>query len=308
MDRGERFLIAGAGGGFDFVQGIPLYLYITQTLKKEAVLANYSFSAVDETDCKIECFGTYEVTKDASALDYFPEKLVAGWLWDTYQINCPVYTFKYGTGVLPLRRAYNHLIEKYQIDTLLLVDGGTDSVIFGDEKGLGTIVEDANSMVAAAKTYAPYKYLAAIGFGIDHFHGVSHYNFLENVATLIKDNGYLGAFSLTQDMEEGRQFLALTDYLNKNNSERSIVNNSIASALEGDFGDIHRTDRTRENALFINPLMPLYWTFSLESIVNRMLFAPALEDCNTITEVINKIRKHKLLRENKHRHCQPIPL
>ena len=72
MDRGERFLIAGAGGGFDFVQGIPLYLYITQTLKKEAVLANYSFSAVDETDCKIECFGTYEVTKDASALDYFP--------------------------------------------------------------------------------------------------------------------------------------------------------------------------------------------------------------------------------------------
>ncbi|WP_434777790.1 DUF1152 domain-containing protein [Neisseria sp. Ec49-e6-T10] len=311
LEKGERFLMVGAGGGFDFVHGIPLYLYITRVLKKEVVLANYSFcsfSDLEKSQSQRVFYGTYKVTKDAINLDYFPEKYTSEWFWENDQVNIPIYTFYYGLGVQPLRRAYNYLIEEYQVDSLVLVDGGTDSIIFGDERGLGTIVEDANSMVAAAKTDVPNKYLVSIGFGVDHFHGVNHYNFLENVSTLIKEDGYLGTFSLTQDMPEGKRYLALIHYLNEKNNRQSIVANSIAGALEGDFGNIHRTSLTQDSELFINPLMSLYWTFSLEQVISRMIFASELEDCETIRDVVNQIRIHKLDRNNQYRYSQSIPL
>ena len=308
LKKGQRFLIAGAGGGYDFVHGIPLYLYITETLKKEAILANFSFTQLDKSQSEEIYHGTYKITPDSASLHYFPEKLVSQWFQHQYQQQPPIYAFDYDLGVQKLRHAYNHLIAQHQIDTILLIDGGTDSIIFGDEKGLGTIVEDANSMVAVAGSNAPHKYIAAIGFGCDHFHGVNHYNFLENVATLIKDKGYLGAFSLTESMPEGAAYLSMTNYLNQHNPNASIVNNSIAGAMEGEFGNVHRTNRTEEDELFINPLMPLYWTFTLQSVVNRMIFAPALEKCETIKDVIYQIRMHKLDLRNFSRHRQAIPL
>jgi hypothetical protein len=51
-------------------------------------------------------------------------------------------------------------------------------------------------------TNVPRKYLAAIGFGVDAFHGVSHALFLENVSNLIKTGGFLGTFSLIKEMKE----------------------------------------------------------------------------------------------------------
>jgi hypothetical protein len=46
----------------------------------------------------------------------------------------------------------------------------------------------------------------------------------------------------------------------------SIVNASIASAIEGHFGDYHRNPRTSGSKLFINPMMSLLWTFDLASV------------------------------------------
>jgi len=35
------------------------------------------------------------------------------------------------------------------------------------------------------------KYLLSVDFGIDHFHGFSHFRFLENVVEIARDFGYL---------------------------------------------------------------------------------------------------------------------
>jgi hypothetical protein len=90
----------------------------------------------------------------------------------------PVYAFA-KSGIRPLREAYQFIIDRRAIDAVLLVDGGTDSVLFGDEPGLGTAVEDAISMTAACAAAGGEVMLAAIGFGIDHHHGVSHYTILK---------------------------------------------------------------------------------------------------------------------------------
>lgn len=308
LAKGERFLIAGAGGGYDITHGIPLYLYLTKTLGKEVVLANFSFTELPRSGAVKVFDGTYKITKDCAMLNYFPENLICQWLWNHLKIDTSIYAFDYELGVQPLRQAYNYLIDQYQLDTVLLVDGGTDSVIFGDEQTMGTIVEDANSMIAAVKSNAKNKYIAAIGFGIDHFHGVNHYNFLENVATLIHDGGYLGAFSLTKEMPEGKEYLALTQYIHQHSHYPSIVNNSIAGAMSGDFGDIHATQRTEGSELFINPLMPLYWTFKLETITQRMEFASLLENTLSIQDVKTAIQRHKIYKNGQFRHNQPIPL
>jgi len=78
----------------------------------------------------------------------------------------------------------------------VLIDGGTDSIMFGDEEGLGTPIEDVISMSAVHQTGIKKQYLLNLGFGVDHYHGVSHFRYLENVATLSREGAYLGAFHL----------------------------------------------------------------------------------------------------------------
>ncbi len=166
-----------------------------------------------------------------------------------------------------------------------MVDGGTDSILFGDEPGLGTVVEDAISTVAACAATEKQVALAAIGFGVDHYHGVSHHAFLENVACLIHERGFFGAFSLTLGTPEADAFLDLVDYANQRQPQhQSIVCNSIASALRGEFGNFHATNRTGGSELFINPLMAQYWTFDARHVVCKMSYATELAQTESIED------------------------
>ncbi|WP_197507775.1 hypothetical protein [Methylosinus sp. 3S-1] len=59
-----------------------------------------------------------------------------------------------------------------------LVDGGTYSLMEGDDAALDTTEEDALSIVAANEPASPRKILVCVGFGVDHFHGVCSNSFL----------------------------------------------------------------------------------------------------------------------------------
>lgn len=101
------------------------------------------------------------------------------------------------TGVRPLRAAYRALIDLHGIDAVVLVDGGTDILLRGDETGLGTPEEDLTSVAApAALDGVPHRLVVSVGFGVDAHHGVNHVQVLENIAALERDGAYLGAFSL----------------------------------------------------------------------------------------------------------------
>ena len=39
------------------------------------------------------------------------------------------------------RKAYQTIVDQHKIDTIILVDGGTDSLMTGNESGLGTPTE-----------------------------------------------------------------------------------------------------------------------------------------------------------------------
>jgi hypothetical protein len=286
----RRVLVAGAGGGYDVFCGLPLY-FALRNAGKEAFLANLSFSLLHMSGCRRLSPVLYEATADASVppyLNYFPEGYLCRWFRKAGE-EVSIYCFE-RTGARPLTESYRALIELLKIDALLLVDGGTDSLMRGDEVGLGTPQEDIASIAAADAVEVPIKLLACLGFGIDHYHGVCHAHFLEAVAELIRAGAHLGTFSLTSDMPEVERFRDAAEAVFADMPQHpSIVSTSILSALEGRYGDYHATSRTHGSELWINPLMALYWCFRLGPVARRILYLDAVKQTDTYDEITEAI-------------------
>ena len=298
-------LLAGVGGGFDIISGLPIYSYLRK-LGKQVILANLSFSELTLSDCEMICDGTYLVTAESKKLNYFPEKYLAKWLQSKGESPI-IYGFSVDLGVVPLSKGYKEIINKHKVDTLVLVDGGTDSLMFGDESGVATIVEDACSIVAASMVSVDKSFLVATGFGVEQFHNLNHHSCLENISTLIKHDSYYGCISITKNMEEGLQYIELVKYLNEVHANHmSIVTNSIIASMQGEFGDVHPTPRTKNSEQFISPLMGLYWFFSLKGVSSQIKFRDKIIHTETMDEVGNAFRIYRIT--NERRAAKKIPL
>jgi hypothetical protein len=291
LEGSQRVLVAGAGGGFDIYAGLPLALAL-HARGKQVFLANLTFTYLGGTDATALAPHLYEVLATTTGeARYFPERSLARWL-ASRDLPETVYAFE-KVGVQPLRRAYAWLVRELGLDAIVLVDGGTDLLMRGDEAGLGTPEEDMTSLAAVAGLAdgtVPTRLAACIGFGIDTFHGVCHAHFLENVAALAREGGYLGAFSVPADGAEGAAFLdAVARAQAETPGRPSIVNGQIAAAVRGDFGDVQFTSRTTGSELFVNPLMSLYFGFELAAVARRALHLADLENTETIFDVAARI-------------------
>ncbi|GAA4156996.1 DUF1152 domain-containing protein [Phytohabitans flavus] len=285
----RSILIAGAGGGFDVYAGLPLALALWQN-GAQVHLANLSFSELELTDRDIwAAENVAAVTPDSASPDwYFPERTLARWL-AAQQLPSTVYAFP-PLGVQPLRDAYRHLIQTLDIDAVVLVDGGTDILLRGDEAALGTPVEDITSLAAVAGLDVAVKLVTCLGFGIDAYHGVNHVQVLENIAALDRDGGYLGALSIPGHSREAALYRdAVADAQAATPERPSIVNGQIAAATRGAFGDIQFTRRTTGSALFVNPLMAIYFTVDLDKLAAQCLYLGRIENTYGRRQVIGRI-------------------
>lgn len=280
----QRILLAGAGGGFDVFSGLPLFNYL-RAQGKEVHLASLSFSDLLNSAGEKMKANYLKVGPDTKGNDeYFPERYLSEW-YAQRDIDVPVYCF-YGSGARTVLNVYQELRRELDFDTVILVDGGTDSLMRGDEPGLGSPAEDVASIAAVHMLDVPNKLLMNLGFGVDTFHGVCHGHVLEAVADLTKSGDFLGAFSLLPGMPEFEEFVEATDYVcAKMPGKESIVATSIVAAGQGEFGDFHPTPRTNGEELFINPLMSMYWCFELEAIANRCLYLDYILDTHSRWDV-----------------------
>ena len=311
LRKAQNVLIAGAGGGFDVFSGLPLAFNL-HAAGKSVFLANLTFSNLPPETAGLRITPALtKVTADSVGSElYFPEKHLSQWFRDRGK-EVPVYCF-HRVGPKPVAEGYRALVEQLRIDTIVLADGGTDSLMRGDEEDLGTPVEDMTSIAAVHSlddTLVPRKLLVCLGFGIDAFHGVCHAHALEAVADLVRAGGYLGAFSLMDGMPEVQRFRDATEYVLARTAARpSIVLTSILSALEGRFGDHHRTDRTWGSELFINPLMAFYWCFRLGPLVRRVLYLDGMREMSGYLEVERYIDTFHLHQQGRRRKRRDIPL
>jgi hypothetical protein len=285
LNAASTVLLAGAGGGFDIFSGLPLYFAI-RAKGKRVVLANLSFSSLGPGAGRRITPDCVEVTADSQQRSaYFPELYLSQWFREEGE-EVSIFSFE-RTGVAPITRAYKALVDEIKPDTIVLVDGGTDSLMRGDEAGLGTPEEDMASIAevdAIDPRLVSRKILVCLGFGIDAFHGVCHAHVLEAVADLIRGNAYLGAISITRDMPEFKRFQQAAWYaMTRMPGRESIVTTSILSAIEGQYGNHQTTSRTSGSELYINPLMALYWGFRLPEAAKRVLYLNEIRLTETFT-------------------------
>jgi hypothetical protein len=291
----RRILVAGAGGGFDVYAGLPLALAL-RSAGKDVRLANLSFSDLYglPADVWLEP-DVAAVGPDTPARgDYFPERTLARWL-DLHGLPSTVFAFA-RTGVAPLRAAYRALLDHLGgVDAVVLVDGGTDILMRGDEHGLGTPEEDMASLAAVrGLDEVGHRLVACLGFGVDSYHGVNHSLVLENLAALDREGAYLGAFSLPRDSREGALYVDAVAHAQEcTPGHPSIVNGSVAAAVRGDFGDVRFTERTKDSELFVNPLMALYFCVDAPALARRNLYLDRIEDTVLMRQISSRIEEFR---------------
>ncbi|MFD7658204.1 DUF1152 domain-containing protein [Actinosynnema sp. NPDC059797] len=286
-------LVAGAGGGFDVYAGLPL-VFALRGLGKRVHLANLSFSDLDRLD--LDDWVAPDVAAvgpgSAGGEEYFPERVLARWLAGR-GLPSTVHAFP-RTGVRPLTDAYRALVDLLGVDAVVLVDGGTDILMRGDEEGIGTPEEDMTSLAAVAALDGVDRLVVCLGFGVDAHHGVCHAHVLENLAALDRAGGYLGALSIPSSSPEARAYVEAVAHAQEATPRRpSIVNGQIAAALRGEFGDVRFTTRTAGGELFVNPLMATYFAVDLLALARAVGYLGAIGDTATAVEVALAIEAHR---------------
>jgi hypothetical protein len=297
LNKGRVFLLAGAGGGYDVLGCLPLYHRLT-SLGHEVHLASLTFTPTESLRAA-ECSGTNRhlvrlSAESASERVYCPEAWLAAWLRSECDDSSGIWCFE-KTGVRPLSRSYNELVERLGIDTVVLVDGGVDSLLRGDESSLGTPAEDLVSLAAVASLRLENPpLLACIGFGSEIRDGVCHAQALEAIAGLNRGGHFLGVSALLQQTEAGSFYQRGLEFvLSRQAAVRgSHVHYVVNSSVQGNFGP------TRPET-WVSPLASIYWFFDLLGVTQAHLFLDKLADTKGIWEVaaiIEGIRKFRPVR------------
>lgn len=270
----KSILIAGMGGGFDIFCGLPIYFELKER-GMNVHLANYSFTDLTDTIDAItltnSLIGVNATTESYNP--YFPELYLAKWLKETRDDDAIIWCFA-KTGAVPLHDNYKVLVKHLGIDAILLIDGGVDSLMHGDEAQLGTVIEDTISLIAVGELEdIPVRLTACIGMGAEQ--DVSYPQVFENIAELAACNAFLGSCSLSKRFPSYAAYEEAVLYVQgQEYHDASVINSSIISAVQGKHGNYHLTSKTKGSFLSITPLMAIYWFFELSAVADRnMLYS-----------------------------------
>ena len=294
----KTVMLCGCGGGFDFVHSLLLYPELKR-LGKSVVIGSYSFGDPNRITGDAETIfdsgqAIAKRVTGASRPDpyYGPEVHVCSYLDSLYPASAPhsVYAYYARAFSVPLlRQLYEQLIQVHAIDAIVIVDGGSDSLMAGDEEGLGDPIEDAVSVTAVASLDPRIvKILVSIGLGTDRYNHVSDAASLRAIAELTQLGGFLGAVSLEPSNPGYRFYRDCLDHIYRGQGFRSVLSGTIASAIEGWFGrDVVPPliqGRVKKGELFLWPLMAVLWAFDVNSVARRSLIAQWIVECQSVRE------------------------
>ncbi len=310
----DNILISGAGGGFDIFAGLPLY-FTLKDMGKTVHLANYSFTDFAITkvlsDPHIEIPDvllsvTGEVKDDFM---YYPEGHLGEWLAQNND-HTPVWLIRsHGTPLV--EKAFERLVQMFNIDALILVDGGVDSIMRGDEHHPGSLLEDTITLAAVENIDIPVKLLACLGFGSEVEEGVCHYTALENMAGLVKAGGFYGSCALTPQMSAFQRYEQACRHAWESGKKRhkSHISTRIIPAVHGEFGDFHMytDDEYRFSRLFISPLMSLYWFFDAQIVADNSYLTDDLRNALTKEDAMQVVIKMMMAHRKTGRPRREIP-
>lgn len=304
---GSRVLIAGAGGGYDVVCGLPLFVAL-EAAGCRPFLASFSSTPLNDMAGAVRHTETlWEVTADSSRPGYFPEGWLARWFRESGGRDVPLWCFG-ASGVGPYHESYQYLVNRLGVDTIIVVDGGVDSLLRGDEYSLASPLEDALTLAAVSLLDGPQKFLAATAFSAERLDKISHAQVLARIADLTRVEALLGVTSLLPSAEEGRLFVEAAEFIlaHQEGMHQSVVIGSLLSALRGEFGDQVVNPYTQNTPPWVSPLMCLYWFFDLPEVARQNLYLSRLLPTKTFPEAAERL--HEFMKTRPKRGWESIPI
>ncbi|KAL6046734.1 hypothetical protein QOT17_022060 [Balamuthia mandrillaris] len=321
-------MLCGCGGGFDFVHSMILYPELKR-LGKKVVIASYSFGdtgeikgeapVVFEEQLPDEPKRTVQVKRVTAESvpnkHYAPEIHMCSFLDQKYPQDAPhsIYAFyaRFFTEPL-LRKFYGQLVNDHQVDAILMMDGGSDSLVASDEDGLGDPIEDCVSITAVATLDDPRlhqnnKMLLVVGLGADRFNGVSDGSTLRAVAELTQ------GLSVEATSEGFQCYKDCVQHIYSRQSFRSVLTGCILAAAKGQYG--HKVvpegleGRVRAGEAFVWPLMAMLWAFDVNKVARRSMLSNWIEKCATVGECYAALgaERAKLEKEGRLRDVEHLP-
>jgi hypothetical protein len=321
-DACRNVLLCGCGGGFDFVHGLMLYPELLR-LGKRVTIASYSFGTVEaigEPAPVVFSSGgaTVKLVTASSGADenYAPEVHVCSYLdrvlpgaapHSIYASNARDFTAR------TLREFYSKLVSEHDIDTIIMVDGGTDSLMRGDEADIGDPVEDITSIgaVAALET-VPRRRLISVGFGVDRFNGVADASSMRAVAELTRAGGFLGSLAVEPGNPAAEFYRAAVEHIYANQRFQSAVTGFVLSAMDGHYGSnevpppLRRKFHTPEK-LYIWPLMATLFAFDVAAVAERSLLVDWIADAESEVDAYKAISAGRQSLGNELRATEEFP-
>jgi hypothetical protein len=298
----KTVLLCGCGGGFDFVHSLVLYPELRE-LGKTIIIGSYSFGEPQRISGNAPTVfeKNNAIVKQVTARSipdkhYAPEIHVCSYLDLHYPDTMPhsIYAYYARAFTIPVLTAfYQQLIAEHTIDAIVLFDGGSDSLMRGDEDGLGDPVEDAVSVATVATLDVKLKLLISIGLGADRYNNVSDAATLRAIAELTASGGFRGAVSL-EPQHSGLQFYRkCIEHIYHRQTFRSVIAGMIVSSTEGYFGGDTippiMEDRLQQGSFFIWALMAMLWAFDVEKVAERSLMVDWIKDCQNPIEAMMQI-------------------
>ena len=309
LEDSQNILIAGAGGGFDIFAGLPIY-FTLKAMGKNVHLANFSFTPIEIVNrfcetitlAKDELEGATAGIADDFHVHYYPEGYLARWFKDICDEDTTIWMFSRNGGKR-LGELYEILLGHLKFDALIMIDGGVDSLMRGNEYGTGTLIEDTVSMSAIRQLDVPVKILACLGFGSEL--EVCHHNALFNMARLTKSGAFYGSCALVKGMNAYDRYEEACRYVwEQPNHHKSHINMRVVSATNGEFGNHHLYNDYRPLEVFVSPLMSLYWFYDAQKVVESSFIADdigrsdSMEQAFRMTTRFMQNAKYRLGKDN----------
>ena len=298
----RRVLVAGCGGGYDVLGAVPLR-HALRAAGLDVHLASLSFAYLngltnavqDEAVPNLYAVGANAATTRA----YCPEAHLAKF-FDAEDGGANVVWSFDKTGVRPLAAAYRALVERLHIDAIVLVDGGIDAVLRGDETSLGTPSEDLASLAAATSLDIPVL-LACVGMTAELRDGIAHAQVFERIAELSREGAYLGASALVPGTPACDVYVRAVEavFAGQSEQKQSHVHRVITRAVRGEFG-------ATAPYVWLSPLASMFWFFDARAVARTHCFLDELRATDSIWDVAARIEAIRKTLPIKERSTIPI--
>lgn len=254
-----KTLVLGIGGGYDLYTALPWYLSLTPEQQSLCVLANYSFAEDLHQNSQYIVPIDSSVTRTEKNKSYFPEHDLAKFL------NSTVYAIR----LIPCPLLINELktfTQTHQIKQIYMFDGGTDSILFGDETLWGSPLEDSQTVLACYKLDLPCRlFVSALNIDDCDTQGyLRHW----------KSSNNSNKFKLGPELKGWDQYVRIVQSL----EYPSIIQESIIAAGQGHRGE-YRNPRIYPSRISEPEDLPhiiddtdKLWEWNLNDLVNSSPF------------------------------------